>query len=122
MLTRESEAAPDGAPNTPTSHERPEPGLRPYVAVGIVVAAIQALLMIYSLARAFSADEGFHLLAAQLIKRGQKPYLDFCFPQTPLNAYWNAAWMRVFGQSWHVAHAVQALLTIGAVLLTGDYV
>jgi hypothetical protein len=109
------------APNTQIATEQTEPGLRPFVVVGIVVAAIQALLMIYALARAFAWDEGFHMLAAQLINRGQKPYLDFCFPQTPLNAYWNAFWMRLFGESWQITHVVAALLTAGAILMAADY-
>src|SRR5438445_5647294 len=78
-----------------------------------------AAFLIYSETWAFAWDEGYHLLAAQLILAGKKPYIDFCFPQSPLNAYWNAWWMSVLGQSWRVAHAVAALLTIGAVLLTG---
>ena len=65
--------------------------------------------------------KAFHLLAAQLILAGKKPYIDFCFPQTPLNAYWNAGWMRVWGQNWRVPHAFAALFTIGAVLLTADF-
>lgn len=80
-----------------------------------------AALLLYSQTRAFTGDEGFHLLAAQLIRSGMRPYLDFFFPQTPLNAYWNAGWMTLFGQSWRVAHAVAALLTAGAVFLTADY-
>src|SRR5690348_11491792 len=71
---------------------------------------------------AFGWDETYHLLAAQLILAGRRPYIDFCFPQTLLNAYWNAGWMRVLGQSWHVPQTVAALLTIAAVLLTADFV
>ncbi len=41
-------------------------------------------------------DEGFHLLAAQLILKGKRPYLDFLHPQAPLYAYWNAALMWAF--------------------------
>lgn len=41
--------------------------------------------MVYAQTPAFTDDEGFHL-AAQLIKAGLRPYLDFCFDQTPLNA------------------------------------
>ncbi len=86
------------------------------------VAAILAVaLVVYSQTKAFAWDEGFHLLAAQLIKAGRKPYLDFCFSQTPLNAYWNAAWMSVFGESWRTAHALAALLTAGAVFLIADF-
>jgi hypothetical protein len=70
---------------------------------------------------AFSLDEGFHLLAAQLIKRGKTPYLDFCFPQPPLNTYWNAALMRTFADSWRIPHVLAALLVGGAVMLATDF-
>ncbi len=80
------------------------------------------LFLTYAETRAFTWDENYHLVAAQLIAAGRKPYIDFCFPQTPWNAYWTAGWMRVLGLSWRVPHAFQALFTIGAVLLTADYV
>src|ERR1700730_2278960 len=64
-----------------------------YAAIAIVFA----VLLAYAETRAFSFDEGFHLMAARLIKEGKRPYLDFCFPQTPLNAYLNAGWMSIFG-------------------------
>ena len=70
----------------------------------------------------FAWDEGFHLLAAQLIRSGRRPYLDFLFSQTPLNAYWNAFWMTCFGESWRTAHAVAAVCVSGAVMLIGDFV
>jgi hypothetical protein len=70
---------------------------------------------------AFSLDEGFHLLAAQLINRGETPYLDFCFPQPPLNAYWNAAWMRAFADGWRIPHVLAAILVAGAVMLAADF-
>jgi hypothetical protein len=85
------------------------------------VSILAAHLVVYSQTEAFAWDEGFHLLAAQLIKSGKKPYLDFCFPQTPLNAYWNALWMGVFGESWRTAHALAAVATAGAILLTADF-
>jgi hypothetical protein len=86
------------------------------------VAVVSAALLVYSQTEAMVWDEGFHLLAAQLIKAGKTPYLDFCFPQTPFNAYWNAGWMRVFGDSWRAVHALATLLTAGAILLTADFV
>jgi hypothetical protein len=85
------------------------------------VSVLFAGLLAYSQTKAFAWDEGFHLLAAQLISSGKLPYLDFHFPQTPLNAFWNAAWMHIFGDSWRVAHAFAALLTAGAALLTADF-
>lgn len=86
------------------------------------LAVYAAVFLIYSQTWAFTWDEGYHLLAAQLMAAGKKPYLDFCFPQTPLNAYWNAAWMRIPGPGWRVPHAFAALFTIGAVVLTADFV
>src|SRR6202167_2596268 len=96
--------------------------MRPFLVVCSVVAVLAALLVVYSQTWSFAWDEGFHLLAAQLIAAGKTPYLDFCFPQTPLNAYWNAGWMRIFGDSWRAVHAVAALLTAGAILLAADFV
>ena len=81
-----------------------------------------AAFLVYAETWAFTVDEGYHMLAAQLIGAGRTPYIDFCFPQTPLNAYWNAAWMRLLGGSWRVPHLWAALFTIGAVLITTDYV
>jgi 4-amino-4-deoxy-L-arabinose transferase-like glycosyltransferase len=87
-----------------------------------VVTLLFAGLLVYSQTQALAWDEGFHLLAAQLIKAGKRPYLDFCFPQTPLNAYWNAGWMRILGDSWRVVHAFAALFTAGAIMLAADFV
>ncbi len=70
----------------------------------------------------FVWDEGFHLLTAQLIDRGKLPYIDFCFPQTPLNAYWNALWLLLFGQTWRITHVLAALAVAGAVFLIADYI
>ncbi len=93
-----------------------------YLWLGGVLSLYAAVFLIYSETLAFTWDESYHLLAAQLMGAGRRPYIDFCFPQTPLNAYWNAAWMRVLGQNWRVPHGFAALFTIGAVLLTADFV
>jgi hypothetical protein len=87
-----------------------------------VCALFAAGLMAYAQTRAFTYDEGFHLLAAQLIRGGMRPYLDFCFPQTPFNAYWNAFWMGRFGDSWRTVHAVAALETSIAVTLAAQFI
>lgn len=90
--------------------------------LAVSALAIAAGLLVYSQTMAFVWDEGFHLVAAQLIKTGKRPYLDFCFPQTPLNAYWNAGWMRLFGETWRVTHVFAALFVAGAAFLTADFV
>jgi len=87
-----------------------------------VLALISIGVLVYSQTMSFVWDEGFHLVAAQLIDAGKTPYLDFCFPQTPLNAYFNAGLMRVFGQNWRVTHVAAALFVIGATILMADYV
>lgn len=87
-----------------------------------MAALLGAGLLFYSQTSAFTGDEGFHLLAAQLIDKGKRPYIDFAFPQTPLNAYWNAFWLRLLGQTWRVPHAIAALLVIGAWLMAAQFV
>lgn len=86
-----------------------------------MLTALTCLLVYYSQSIAFTWDEGFHLLAAQLINSGKRPYIDFCFPQTPLNAWWMAFWMRLFGQSWRVGQGLAALATAGAAVLAAVY-
>jgi hypothetical protein len=94
---------------------------RRYWILICVIFLLGAGLMVYAQTDAFAWDEGFHLLTAQLITRGKRPYLDFNFSQTPLNAYWNAFWLTVFPQSWRTAHAVACVMTTGGVALTADY-
>jgi len=100
--------------------QKPDVGRSRLLAACLVLLA--AGLLVESQTQAFTTDEGYHLVAAQSILHGKEPYLDFCFPQSPLNAYWNAAWMRIFGDTWRTAHAVAALLTALAVVLTVGYV
>lgn len=92
--------------------------------VGIFLCVLcfaASALITYSQTRAFVWDEGFHLVAAALISQGKTPYVDFCFPQTPVNAYFNAALIRVFGQDWHAPHLLAALFAVGAMLLTAQF-
>jgi hypothetical protein len=105
-----------------SSSENGETRGSPYLWFYGVLSLYAAVFLVYAETRAFTFDEGYHLLAAQLIVAGRTPYIDFCFPQTPLNVYWNAAWMRIVGGSWRVPHLWAALFTIGAVVLTADYV
>jgi hypothetical protein len=95
---------------------------RPFFLLSAVIAGILAVLLLYSQTAAFVWDDGFQMLAAQLIARGKRPYLDFCFPQTPLNAFWNAASMRIFGESWRVVHAVAATVTAGTALMAAHFI
>jgi hypothetical protein len=97
------------------------PGLRRAITWGAWLALLAAL-MTDAQTVAFYWDEGFHLLAARAIAQGQRPYLDFCFPQAPLNAYWTAAWFRLFHPSWRLAQGLAACETWLALLLLGGYV
>ena len=96
--------------------------LRPATALGVALFCVGGLLLFYSQTIAFTWDAGFHLIAAQLINEGKRPYLDFCFPQTPLNAYWTAFCMRILGHSWRVVQGMATLATVGAVVLASTYV
>src|SRR5256885_15681612 len=90
------------------------------IFLGVLFLAAGALIT-YSQTRAFVWDEGFHLVAAALIAHGKTPYIDFCFPQTPVNAYFNAALIRVFGQDWHAPHLLAALFVVSGVILTAQF-
>ncbi len=50
------------------------------------------------------------------------PYIDFCFPQPPLNAYFNAALFSVFGTSWRVTHIFASLFLAATAYLAADFV
>jgi hypothetical protein len=99
------------------------PGERGHLRYLCAVSAVLfAGLLFYSQTGAFSWDEGFHLLAAQLILAGKRPYVDFCFPQTPLNAYLTAGWMRLAGDTWRAVHVLEAAWVAAAAFLTADFV
>ncbi len=86
------------------------------------ITPIFIALFIYSATWCFIWDEGFHLIAARLIANGKRPYLDFCFPQTPLNAYINAAVLLLFGNGWRAIHLLAAAYMCGAVWMVADFV
>lgn len=92
------------------------------VSLSLVVAALSAGILFYSQQTTLDWDEGFHLVAASLINAGRRPYIDFCFPQPPVHAYWNAFWLRILGDSWRGPHAVAALLTCATVALVAELV
>jgi len=88
----------------------------------LVVLALAAGLVAFGVTLSWYGDEGFHLVAAQLINAGKKPYADFVYPQPPLYAYANAAWMSLFGQNWRVAHVFSAIWTAGSIGLAAGFV
>jgi len=113
---------PSARPDTAVLHVAILHDLKLRFAYYGVFALLAASLLVYSQTMAFHWDEGFHLLAAQLIAAGKRPYLDFLFAQTPLNAYWTAAWFRLFGSSWRLAHVLAAMSTWASVALVARYV
>lgn len=96
--------------------------LSPTRKLAAVLILLSFLVVYYSQSVAFTWDAGFHLVTAQMIIAGKRPYLDFPFPQTPLNAYWTALWMRLLGQSWRVPQGLAALETMAAVTLAAGWV
>jgi hypothetical protein len=90
--------------------------------VAVLQALIFAGILIYSQLSILDWDEGFHLVAASLIAAGKRPYVDFCFPQPALHAWWNALWLVLTGGGWRGPHAVAAVLTCGAIAMTADFV
>ena len=96
--------------------------LAPWPLLWGLLLLISTGIFVYSQTMAFVWDEGFHLVAAQLIAWGKTPYIDFAFPQTLLNAYFNAGVLRFVSHNWHAIHAFDALFVAAAVWLTATYV
>jgi hypothetical protein len=115
-LSTETSAPQSALPLQPSSASKAR--LVVYGWIGVLTAALIA----YSTTIGFVWDEGFHAVAAQLIAHGKTPYLDFCFPQTPLNAYWNSLWIRLFGENWRVLHVVAVLEITGAMFLAAQWI
>lgn len=88
-----------------------------YAVVSISIGVIFA----FSQLGTCYGDEGFHLLAAQLVMSGKKPYLDFFYQHPPLYIYLTAGWMSVFGDTWRSAHALSALFTSGCIVIVASY-
>lgn len=63
-----------------------------------------------SLNRLIARDEGFYIIAGELILEGFIPYKDFFFPQMPFTALFFAFCMKVFGISWFVARGVCGII------------
>lgn len=102
--------------------ERSRPGLTRGAGFWVVLAALAAALLAYALTLAWYPDEAFHLVAAQLINAGQRPYLDFFHQHPPLYVYVAAFWMRLFGESWRSAHVLSTLCVMGSIWLVSGYV
>lgn len=90
--------------------------------VWISLAGATAGLVAYSQTFANSGDEGFHLLAAQLVMNGKRLYLDFFYQHPPMFVLLNVPWMRVFGDTWRSAHLLSALFTAACVVLTARFI
>jgi len=56
----------------------------------------------------------YHLLAAQMVAAGRKPYLDFFVQQVPLYPLICGGWLRIFGSSWQAANLFSGLLICGS--------
>jgi hypothetical protein len=56
-------------------------------------------------------DEGFYLLASQLVQQHKKPYVDFFYTQAPLLPYAYAMWFKIAGISWFAARKFAAIQT-----------
>jgi Dolichyl-phosphate-mannose-protein mannosyltransferase len=78
----------------------------------VPVVLLQAAFFLYvSQRRLIDGDEGFYLLASQLVMRHHAPYLDFFYTQAPLLPYVYAAWFKVAGVSWISARVFCALIS-----------
>lgn len=67
-------------------------------------------------------DEGYQLVASQLILSGKQPYVDFFYQHPPAYIQMDAAWMALFGKTWRSSHLFSALCTMACTVLLSIYV
>ena len=80
---------------------------------------LESLAFVFALAILLSQwplafGDTYHLLAAQMVAAGRKPYLDFFVQQVPLYPLICGAWLRIFGSSWQAANLFSGLLICGS--------
>ncbi|MDB6146788.1 MAG: hypothetical protein JWO45_452, partial [Spartobacteria bacterium] len=92
-----------------------------WTVLGIGIAALGSVLIAVSQGTYYYGDEGFHLLASQLLITGKRVYLDFFFQHPPVYTYLNAGWMLLAGDTWRSAHLFSALLAIICAAMIGGY-
>ena len=88
-------------------------GQRVPIGVRGSLAAVFALAIVLS-QWPLAAGDMYHVLAAQMVAAGRKPYLDFFLQQVPLYPLICGAWLRIFGTSWHAANLFSGLLICGS--------
>ena len=93
---------------------------RPDSVVWVLAACIVAVFLIRSQLLAYVGDESFHLVAAQLIHAGKRPYIDFFYQHTALHAYLTAGLFQL-SETWRISHAFSALALLGSVVLACLY-
>jgi len=81
-----------------------------------------SLLAVFALAIVLSqwplaAGDTYHVLAAQMVAAGRKPYLDFFLQQVPLYPLLCGASLRIFGTSWQAANLFSGLLICASAAL-----
>ncbi len=106
----------------PESDGRPHPGA-PSFGRRLNIGLSASLAVVFALAILISQwplafGDTYHVLAAQMVAAGRKPYVDFFLQQTPLYPLICGAWMRIFGSSWHAANLLSALLICGSAAIT----
>lgn len=79
----------------------------------LLFAACVVWFSIVATNRLIAKDEGFYVVAAQLVSEGRVPYLDFFYPQMPYLPYLYGSFLRLFGSNWEIARFVSVLLTAG---------
>lgn len=89
-----------------------------YVIATFILAGT---LIPVALQRLIARDEGFYLLAAQLVYSGQTVYHDFFYPQMPFLPYFYAAWFSITSWSWESARLGVTLAAVATGLITAGF-
>lgn len=90
------------------------------VAWGSILLVVGTILGVAA-AGVVHDDEGYHLLAARLLRAGWTPYRDFVYQQTPLLPVVLAGIHSLFGATWRSSHLELGLGSSAAILLAAAW-
>jgi 4-amino-4-deoxy-L-arabinose transferase-like glycosyltransferase len=89
----------------------------PRLALAAVALAQTLVFVPIALLRSADGDEGYYLLASELVMAGELPYRDFMYTQMPLLPYLYGVWTAVFGETWLAARLLSVLFAVGVGVL-----
>ncbi len=100
---------------------RPRAEVGSWALLGAVALVQAAVFVPAAIWRYVDGDEGYYLLASDLVLGAKLPYRDFMFTQMPLLPYLYGLWTAVLGETWLTARLLSVAFAIALGVLLFDF-